>query len=616
MNNAKKLGARGLRKTRSPPLTTASSEQSSLSPEVRQRDVENDAWIPPAESTSQTAPDQIRLSTESSNLAASSASYVPLTPPFECTTTSVGDWLERIYESCFDNVLGFWIGRHACALVADPKCSIIYPPGRCFSELDESIFGDWVARNRLSSVQSPSRSQQRWDQIDQSLKHAKRSYAARWFHLIPPAERADILPEHIVREFWRRSRRDMLKVVNRVSYRSALTLFLFSTTPVPVGISEEEEMDGLSGPLCVQAALQQIQRLREGQRNCQFSGSMVVQEAELLANPVTSSKLSDAFLRTEARAYWAALTFDTSSALTMNLRSTLTSGLHGAETESCWRTLRMGAGSFHTRTGEWRRNPFSMTSDEVLQAIAAAAAAKMYVWKMISILKEALREGAEDEKVLRAWTSCTEAIEMFRVTFGPLLNDCERRLPFLGQVEKLNWYELMLHHYMGILILVDALEVAERNDLLSRLSETKLEAEHGVFNALKFGLESQFTVGGTQKTGAGTGMQSSNSDQTTTASFIAFDPFPHYVVAAAQLMVKAVSKQYRQGKIKLEAYKYLNGTLLKCLAELPQTSKSVQAARKNLESSLIGLEDISTQSSTLGSTYWPAQISQSRPTPD
>ncbi|KIW30868.1 uncharacterized protein PV07_02561 [Cladophialophora immunda] len=596
MNNAKKAGGRGPRKARTPPLKTVSSEQSSLSPEARQRDAENDAWVAHSESAFQGAPDHVRsLSTESPSIVAAPASYIPLTPPFECTTSSVGDWLERIYESCFDNVFGFWMGRHACALVADPNSSIISPPSGYFSELDESIFGDWGTRNQLCNAQSPRHTQLRWDQIDQSLRHAKRSFAARWFHLIPPAERAGILPEHIVREFWRRSRRDMLKVVNRVSYRSALTLFLFSLTPVPVGISEDEEMDGLSGQLCVQAALQQIQRLREGQRNCQFSGSMVAQASDPLTSPAASSRLSDSFLRTEARAYWAALTFDTSSSLTLNLRSTLTSGLHGADTESCWRTLRMGAGSFHTRTEDWRRNPFSMTEDEVLQAIAAAAATKLYVWKMISVLKEALREGSEDEKVLRAWTSFTEAIEIFRVTFRPLLNDCERRLPFLGQVEKLNWYELMLHYYMGILILVDALEVAERDDLLSQLTDIKLEAEHQVFSALKFGLESKYTVFGSHQGGSTMGAQNSNSDQKATASFVALDPYPHHVVAAAQLMGKVVSRQYRQGQIKWEAYKYLNGTLLKCLAELPQTSKSVQAARQNLEYSLTGLENTSNQ---------------------
>jgi hypothetical protein len=384
----------------------------------------------------------------------------------------------------------------------------------------------------------------------------------------------------------------MLKVVNRISYRSALALFLFSLTPVPVGISEEEEMDGLTGQLCVQAGLQQIQRLREGQRSCQFSGSQVLLASDALATPPGGSKLTDSFLRTEARAYWAALTFDTSSSLSLNFRSTLTSGLHGVETETCWRTLKMGAGSFHTRTEAWRRNPFAMTEDEVLQVIAAALACKLYVWKMISIVKEALREGSEEDKVQQAWAAFLEALDMFKGTFTPLLNDCQRRLPFLGQVERLNWYELMLHYYLGILILVDAMEAAERTDLLSQLSETRLEAEHELFNTLKFGLESQYTINRpTRLAESATSLQNLPRSPTITASFIAIDPYPHHVVAGAQLMDKVVSREYSQGKIKLEAYRYLNRTLLECLEQLPQTSKSVQAARQHLHASIRGARE-------------------------
>jgi hypothetical protein len=507
---------------------------------------------------------------------------VPPTPPIDVETTGVGEWLEAIYETCFENVFGFWMGRHCCALVADDSSAIILPPSKMFPELDEFIFGKWKPRSSSTGGQGSNPDHP----IDHSLKHAKRSFAARWFHLLPRKEREDVLPEHFVRDLWRKSRRDMLKVINRVSYRSALALFLFALTPVPIGIPEEEEMDGLTGQLCVQAGLQQIQRLREGQRNCQFSGSLVFLDA--LPSPA-SSHLTDTFLRTEARAYWAALTFDTSASLSLNLRSTLTSGLHGVETETCWRTLKMGAESFRTRTEGWRRNPFAMTEDEVLQVIAAAAAAKMYVWKWVSVMKEALREGSEEEKLQRAWLSFLESIDLFRDTFRVLLNDCQRRLPFLGQVERLNWYELMLHYHLGILILVDAMEVAERTDLLSQFTDTRLEAEHELFNTLKFGLESQYTINGASRPNDDPLSPTTLAPEqasTITASFVAIDPYPHHVVAAAQLMNKVVSREYDQSKIKPEAYKYLNGTLLECLEQLPQTSKSVQAARQHLLASI------------------------------
>ncbi|ETI27216.1 hypothetical protein G647_09899 [Cladophialophora carrionii CBS 160.54] len=587
MNDVKKPATRGPRKKKSSSLTSESSQQDPLSRELLQSEASSNLYNNRPQNTAQHSPQETRsLSVESRTLVSPSSSYGPLTPPLDCETTSVGDWLELIYECCFENVFGFWMGRHCCALVADNTSAIILPPSRYFPELDDFIFGSWRQPEASRTDPQSSRNEQQDHPIDQSLKHAKRSFAARWFHLIPSTERAGVLPEHVVREFWRKSRRDMLKVINRISYRSALALFLFSLTPVPVGISEEEEMDGLTGQLCVQAGLQQIQRLREGQRSCQFSGSQVLLASDALATPTGGSKLTDSFLRTEARAYWAALTFDTSSSLSLNFRSTITSGLHGVETETCWRTLKMGAGSFHTRTEGWRRNPFAMTEDEVLQVIAAALACKLYVWKMISVVKEALREGSEEDKVQHAWSAFLEAIDMFRGTFRPLLNDCQRRLPFLGQVERLNWYELMLHYYLGILILVDAMEAAERTDLLSQFSETRLEAEHELFNTLKFGLESQYTINGACRLpGSTSNLQNLAGNSTITASFIAIDPYPHHIVAAAQLMNKVVSREYSQGKIKLEAYRYLNRTLLECLEQLPQTSKSVQAARQHLRAS-------------------------------
>lgn len=102
------------------------------------------------------------------------------------------------------------------------------------------------------------------DQIEHSLSRAKHSFAAQWL----PAVLKGTFPndpiqyEKIIAERWRASRRDMLKVINRLSYRSVLTLYLFGQAPVPVGISKEEVMDGMSGLVCSQTALLQVQQLR------------------------------------------------------------------------------------------------------------------------------------------------------------------------------------------------------------------------------------------------------------------------------------------------------------------------------------------------------------------
>lgn len=90
-------------------------------------------------------------------------------------------------------------------------------------------------------------------QIDQSLRLAMLSYAARWLPLVMKESSVDKEQyEEMLRAYWRATRKDMLKVINRVAYRSVVTLYLFGQTPIPVGISEDEELDGITGVLCVQ----------------------------------------------------------------------------------------------------------------------------------------------------------------------------------------------------------------------------------------------------------------------------------------------------------------------------------------------------------------------------
>lgn len=483
----------------------------------------------------------------------------------------------------------------------DPNFEVVLPPSRLFTELDAEIDQDWEARS-LHDVGTPLHQRQERDcQIEQSLKRAIHSFASQWLHIIPSHERVGIHHEDFVRDLWRTSRRDMLKVINRVSYRSVLALFLFGLTPIPVGVSPEEELDGLTGQMCLQAALQQVQRLRERQRNCQFSGSKVSPGTDPVTGRKPASNLTQTFLTTESRAYWGALSFDTSASLTLNFRSSLSSGLHGVGSESSWRALRMGGSSFHTRTEEWRTPTFEVSDETASQIIGASAAWSVYVWKMIAILKEALREGDEEDKVLQAWTAFLESVEIFQVTFRPLLNACERRLHFLSQVERLNWYEIMLHYQIGILMLVDAVEAAERVDLLSQLTEMRLDAEREVVNALKFGLESTLTI--TSKPGAA----GDSPAQSATVTFVQIDPYPHHMVAGVQLMNKVISREHKQGKIKVEAYRYLKSTLLRALEQLPQTSKSVQDARQHVYTSLAELEQIPEKRGSSSIVQWPRQ---------
>lgn len=234
----------------------------------------------------------------------------------------------------------------------------------------------------------------------------------------------------------------MLRVINRPSYRSMLALFLFALTPIPAGILEEEEIDGISGQACVHAALQQIQMLRARQRNLQFSGSKVspsLKKSKAICASPESIGTSD-FIAAESIAYWAALTFDTSASLTLNCRSLLSSGLFGFEAELPWRLVRTGAKMFQETTQNWRADGvLDMTDDRADQIIANGAAWKLLAWKLTAVFKEALRDGHDESQVSKAYAQVTEAIHQFNDTYRQPLEACQRRMQFLGQQTKLRW---------------------------------------------------------------------------------------------------------------------------------------------------------------------------------
>lgn len=313
----------------------------------------------------------------------------------------------------------------------------------------------WVAENsddeRNNPIRAPVREPRVKDRlIDQSLRSTIAAFSARWLYNTARSSQSELHHQNIVLALWRTARRDMLRVINRPSYRSMLSLFLFALTPIPSGISEEEEIDGISGQACVHAALQQIQTLRARQRNLQFSGSKVSPSTVKSKSLVTSPEAigSSDFIAAESIAYWAALTFDTSASLTLNCRSLLSSGLFGFEAELPWRLIRTGAQMFYEKTKTWRADGvIDMTDERANQIIASGSAWKLLAWKLTSVFKEALRDGHNESEVSRAFSFVTDAIQQFNDTYRRPLEACQRRMHFLGQQTKLRWCMCYISYY-------------------------------------------------------------------------------------------------------------------------------------------------------------------------
>lgn len=296
------------------------------------------------------------------------------------------------------------------------------------------------SQTQFEDAASPTESE--YDQqINRSLLQAICAFSARWLLLndVPDSTLKESSMERID-DLWRTVRRDTLRVMNRPCYRSALTLFLFASTPIPVGISEEEESDGVPAQVCVQAALQQVLTLRALQRSIEFNGSKVSPIPNSSNSLTSGTPVTNSFLGVESMVYWAAMTFDTSSSLTLNTKSLLSPGLNlGMESDSPWRLAQTCTNIFHQETENWRTHGVYITEEIANQIIASAASYKLFIWKSAAVVKEALREGLEEEVVQKVFATAMDAVEQFSLTYRELLAGCERRIQFFGHDTKLRW---------------------------------------------------------------------------------------------------------------------------------------------------------------------------------
>lgn len=428
-------------------------------------------------------------------------------------------------------------------------------------------------------------------QIETTLNQAIQTFSARWLPLTFNSPDQKLAQTPLIQSLWRELRQNLLKSMNRPCYRSMLSLYLFAMVPVPVGIPEDEEESGVPAQVCVQAALQQVQYLRARQRSLEFNGSKVSLLSDRATPISTPEQIRSEFMHIESMIYWAAMTFDTSSALTFNTKSVLSSGLLGWEAESSWRMVQTCTNIFHEQSERWRTHGVLVTEETANQIIGAAHAWKLRVWKMGTILKEALREGHGEDAVYHAYTSAAEAIRQFNVTYRPLLAACERRLQFLSQHTKLRWCEylpsttlspycrpriliffflhkdeLMVHHHLSILIMIDAIEIASREDILEKMSVTKSDAQGSLLNCLQFGLSNHFTIPTRQGSDSSTG----------SFPLVAIDPYPHHLLAGVQLLWKGIERDFDDGHMDQTTCENLQSILIQTLELLPQTSKSVR----------------------------------------
>ncbi|KAH6663824.1 hypothetical protein B0J14DRAFT_494338 [Halenospora varia] len=455
----------------------------------------------------------------------------------------------------------------------------------------------WVAEGRHASGSATNNSietsevdGEREDQLDLSLAKAIHCFSARWLYL------GDIsglqCPQYscynfLTRLFWRTARKDMLKVINKISYRSVLTLLLFGLTPTPTGLDKDEEADGLTGQICMRLGLEMLHQLRVQLSAPQFYTSKVlrgIKDGQL--NAMAEDSYGSEFISIESAAYAAGMIFDNDPTLLEDCRFTLSSGLLGFESEPIFGLFKPQARIFHDATEEWRRDGFDVSNENVSRVVLATATWTYYFWKIVAIFKEALREGYDNRVVATAYTAVLDTIQTFKITYRPLMDICQQRLQFLPWRLKFGWYNTMLRYHLSILKLLEAIERNKRIDLLPNLKVARSDSEQGAINILKFGLDATAPVRQGCEKIAKTKEDSVSMNLIETASFIAIDPWPDNIIATVQLVSRAINGGRRKGLIGPDAFDNLRDALFLTVQQLPSSSKHTHTTRNSLYESM------------------------------
>lgn len=138
--------------------------------------------------------------------------------------------------------------------------------------------------------------------------------------------------------------------------------------------------------------------------------------------------------------------------------------------------------------------------------------------------------------------------------------------------------DLSLHISLAILLMTDAVDT-DHPDLLKPLIPARTDAEHHGFSALVFGQETTYDP--CQRSHSTSSVQS--NEQATggiRVSLLSIDPYPHHVVASVQLMRRAIDRDVATKVLDAEAHARLLAVLNRALELLPDSSKSVRAARE------------------------------------
>ncbi|KAL6837254.1 hypothetical protein V8C40DRAFT_229556 [Trichoderma camerunense] len=496
------------------------------------------------------------------------------------------DHLWTVFSLIFEPVLTLWTG---------PDCSPYVVPDHMsnLTMLQLAVSLDWANCTCRTDKDVPRRHGWHCPRGDRAVQlaliSAVHSFSFRWLPLVTDTagdgQQLLRLGEHL----WTNAKSRIMSVFDKLSYQTALALYLFGLTPIPKGASVDVENAHSAGEVSIDMALRQIHRLRVKRRDIRFSGTGLSIGRSDGENPTNHNPVNEDFIHAENMMYWAGVVFDTSSAMTRGCPSILCSGVFGFEEEPVFRLMKARVQLFHESTESWRQNGFVPTSHATLYVVHRASTWKGYVWKIIGALREAINHGYGEAVITRLKTLIAEALDRFDRTFKPLLAACEKHILFFSKDARLCYYLLQLHYYMGLLLLCSLAVTTERTDIVPMFDAVRRESVHTIFSTISFGLSCQVALS-----------QDESQRSRKRFSLINLDPYPHHILASLQLATYVLLDYLKRDEITQDAFDNFCRIVFDALDEIPQCIQSVQRVKKLLYETLSsGSHHLDTGSDTL-----------------
>ncbi|KAK4941638.1 hypothetical protein LTR10_018516 [Elasticomyces elasticus] len=405
------------------------------------------------------------------------------------------DMLWDIFISLFESRFALWLGDSCCPYL-DVTTGTKSFVSRIVLQLDGGHQDANGLLNHNSACEtSPKDPKSRTDGqavLDNALRHAIYAFAARWLPVRSALEtlhpgsntKAQKHQQDFREQLWRNALKGVLSALTRPSYRSILTLLLFSLTERPIDHNDP----GISR-LCHQTLLSHFVTLRSPFEHPETRPlgqcTTAVPRAEGAVDytmPAKLQVLDQKHQHLQDSIFWLGVLCDTSSSLIHQTPSVILPGK--TADKQVWDFIRQRTVIFDQSFRVLHGSPLPLAPDIIVVVLQHASACKtMYLGVLNQFCDAVFHQKLEPVEGVAQRVS--EESRRFHDVFDRLLAMCSRDYLTMSPENQTNYLLLMTHYHMGSLILADTLEYLDSTpEHLIDPASTRLHACNAIVNAL------------------------------------------------------------------------------------------------------------------------------------